>query len=71
MTPAWTTLPLRRTAKIGGAADQVTYATSVFAEFFVRPTLIVSGDAARTASNIVAHSCCSTVGLNRSPKAFN
>lgn len=44
----------RRTAAVAGAAYLVTYVMSVFAEFYVRPTLI-AGDAARTASNIVAH----------------
>lgn len=45
----------RQAAKIAGAAYLIQYVTSVFPEFYVRPALIVSGDAAQTASNIVAH----------------
>ena len=45
----------RQTARIAGAAYLVQYGTSVFPEFFVRPALIVDGDVARTASNILAH----------------
>ena len=45
----------RRVAMIAGAAYLIQYVTSVFPEFYVRPALIVTGDAARTASNIVAH----------------
>ena len=44
-----------QTARIAGAAYLIQYVTSVYPEFFVRPALIVAGDAARTASNIVAH----------------
>lgn len=57
------TLRLRRAAMIAGAAYLITDATSIFAEFFVRLTLIVSGDAARTASNIVAHAQLFRVGI--------
>jgi hypothetical protein len=46
---------LRQAAMIAGAAYLVQYVTSVYPEFFVRPMLIDSGDAARTASNIAAH----------------
>ncbi len=45
----------RQAARIAGAAYVIQYVTSVFPEFYVRPALIVAGDAARTASNIVAH----------------
>lgn len=45
----------RQAAMVAGAAYLVQYVTTVFPEFYVRPTLIVSGDAARTASNIAAH----------------
>lgn len=45
----------RQAAKIAGAAYVIQYVTSVFPEFYVRPALIVTGDAARTASNIAAH----------------
>ena len=46
---------LRQTARIAGAAYLIQYVTSVFPEFYVRPALIVTGDAVRTASNIAAH----------------
>lgn len=45
----------RQIARIAGAAYLIQYVTSVFPEFYVRPALIVAGDAARTASNIAAH----------------
>lgn len=45
----------RQVARIAGAAYLIQYVTSVFPEFYARPALIVAGDAARTASNIVAH----------------
>lgn len=43
-----------RAARIAGAAYLVTYATSVFAEFYARPSL-VAADPARTAANVAAH----------------
>ena len=51
MTPAWTP---QRAAKIAGAAYLLTYAP-VYSWLFVYPKLIVAGDVARTASNIMAH----------------
>ena len=45
----------RQAARIAGAAYLVQYVTSVFPEFYVRPSLIVTGDVALTATNIVAH----------------
>lgn len=47
--------PPQQAGAIAGATYLITVATAIFSEFFVRSTLIVSGDAARTASNIVAH----------------
>lgn len=49
------TFSFQQVARIAGAAYLIQYVTSVFPEFYVRPALIVSGDAARTAGNIVAH----------------
>lgn len=49
------TFSARQAAMIAGAAYLIQYVTSVFPEFYVRPMLIVPGDAARTASNIEAH----------------
>ncbi len=51
MTPAWTT---QQAARIAGAAYLITYAP-MYSLFFVYPKLIVAGDVARTASNIMAH----------------
>jgi hypothetical protein len=48
-------------AKVAGLLYLITDATAIFSEFFVRPTL-VSGDAARIASNIVAHAQLFRVG---------
>jgi hypothetical protein len=42
-------------ARIAGAAYLITNATAEFNLFFVRPRIFVAGDAARTASNIMAH----------------
>lgn len=55
MTFGGDTLPLQRAARIAGAAYLTTSATAAFAALYVRSSLIVGGDAARTASNIVAH----------------
>jgi hypothetical protein len=49
------TSSLRQAARVAGAAYVIQYVTAVFPEFYARPMLIVSGDAGRTASNIVAH----------------
>ena len=51
---AATDFSLQQAARIAGAAYVVQYVTAVYPEFVVRPALIV-GDAARTASNIVAN----------------
>lgn len=45
---------LRSYARAAGAAYLVIIATGIFAEFFVRSSLIVPGDAAATAANIGA-----------------
>lgn len=52
----------RQAARIAGAAYLITDATAIFSEFS-RATLIVSGDAARTAGNIVAHAQLFRVGI--------
>lgn len=54
---------LRQAARVAGAAYIITGATAVFAEFFVRSTLIAGGDAARTANNIVANAQLFRVGI--------
>jgi len=52
----------RQAARIAGAAYLITDATSIYA-IFVRSSLIVSGDAARTATNIGAHAQLFRVGI--------
>lgn len=56
-------LSFRQAALTAGAAYLITYATSIYGLFFVRPALIVDGDAARTASNIVAHAQLFRIGV--------
>jgi hypothetical protein len=43
-----------KTARIAGILYLIIIAAGIFAEFFVRQSLIVAGDAATTASNIMA-----------------
>ena len=45
---------LRRNARIAGILYLIIIAAGMFAEFFVRTSLKVPGDAAATASNIIA-----------------
>src|SRR5262245_17863491 len=47
-------ISVQRAARIAGAVYVVTAALSIFG-LFVRSSLIVSGDAARTAGNVAAH----------------
>ena len=47
-------LPLRRTARIAGVLYLIIIAAGIFAQFFVRESLIVPGDAAATAANVTA-----------------
>jgi hypothetical protein len=50
-------------ARIGGAIYLVIIAAGVFAEAFVRSRLIVYGDAAATATNILAHRTLFRLGI--------
>src|SRR5262245_4069223 len=45
----------RRAARVVGLAYLLALVPAVFAEFYVRGQLVVSGDAAQTAQHIVAH----------------
>ena len=49
------TLSPQRAATIAGAVYLIVNATAIFADFFLRSKLIVSGDGVRTASNIATH----------------
>lgn len=44
----------RVAARVAGIAYLVTFATANFAEFYVDSKLIVDGDSAKTAANIIA-----------------
>jgi hypothetical protein len=48
----------QRYARIGGALYLVIIVLGAFAEGFVTNKLVVPGDAATTAHNIMAHRCC-------------
>lgn len=50
-------------ARIAGALYLITIVLGVFAEAFVRGTLIVRDDAAATATNILAHESLYRLGL--------
>jgi hypothetical protein len=50
-------------ARIGGALYLIIIAAGVFAEAFVRSRLIVPGDAAATATNILAHRTLFRLGI--------
>jgi len=54
----WNTEPSPRLqARIAGVLYLIVIATGIFAEIFVREAVTVSGDAAATVSNILAHGC--------------
>ena len=54
MTNHIANLSLRQTARIAGVLYLTIIIAGIFAEFFVRQSLVVPGDAGATASNIVA-----------------
>ena len=59
------TFSSKRYARFGGALYLILIATGLFAELFVRDKLVVSGDAAATASNILGQrSPLVAVGVN-------
>jgi hypothetical protein len=53
----------RKAARLVGITYLCALAPAVFAEFFVRGQLVVSGDAAQTALNIVAHERLFRLGI--------
>ena len=55
-------ISIQRTARVIGATYLVTDATSIYA-IFVRSSLVVSGDVARTATNIAAHAQLFRAGI--------
>lgn len=61
-------VPLRPGARTTGVVYLLYFLTAVFAEFLVRG-LVVSGDAAATAKNILAHQPLYRFGLATAPVA--
>ena len=53
----------RQTARIAGVLYLIIIAAGIFAEFFVRSSLIVAGDAAATASQIMASESLFRIGI--------
>lgn len=53
----------RRTARIAGILYLIIIAAGIFAEFFVRSSLIVPGDASATASQIMASESLFRIGI--------
>ena len=53
----------RRYSLLAGIAYLIIIATGIFAEFFVRSSLIVAGDAAATANNIIASEWLFRLGI--------
>ena len=53
----------RTAARVVGAAYLVALVPAVFAEFYVRGQLVVAGNAAQTALNIVAHERLFRLGI--------
>jgi hypothetical protein len=54
MTSAETTISIKKTTRITGSLYLIIFIANMFAYFFVRARLIIPGDAAATASNIIA-----------------
>jgi len=54
MTNRITDISQRRAARVAGFAWLIVIIAGIFAEFFIRMQLIVPGDAATTANNIMA-----------------
>ncbi len=53
----------KRQARLAGALYLVVILAGMFAEAFIRPKILVAGDAAATARNLVAHALLYRVGL--------
>ena len=63
MTISFTDISRNKTARIAGILWFMLIVTGIFAEFFVRSGLIVPGDAAATAGNILANEWLFRVGI--------
>src|SRR5260370_8264755 len=63
MTNSTTGISLRNAALIAGLAILTMAIAAPFAEFFVYPKLVVSGNAAETAKNIIAHKTLFASGI--------
>jgi len=53
----------KRQARLAGALYLVVILAGMFAEVFIRPKILVAGDAAATARNLVAHAALYRLGL--------
>ena len=60
----------RTAARVVGAAYLIALVPAVFAEFYVRGQLVVAGNAAQTALNIVAHERLFRLGIASNLAAF-
>ena len=54
---------IKTTARIGGILYLIIIVAGIFGELFVRDKLIVSGDAAATANNIMSSPYCGALAL--------
>ena len=63
MTDRIADISLRQAAIVAGVAYLIIFLAVIFAEFFVRQSIIVPGDAAETANNIMASEMLFRAGI--------
>ena len=56
-------ISINRTARIGGIFYLIIIAAGIYGEMFVRSKLVVSGDAAATAANIISSQLIWRIGI--------